>query len=238
MGYDRQELACIGERFQPDALIEWATSLVQSARQDLSRLTTRRITEQILRGVEEAISEVRKFAALYRRERPQISPLADVRREAIEMAEDWRVEVEGLASAVFDSTPDVLSRFRPGVRVSRSIPKLATEIGQLLGALREHQASFQGVGGAENLLARGEELRRRLEEAQRRLPEEFERTSGSATDLYHAMGVLYSRARFLGRVARVEFRNDEERLERYSYERLRKGMERHPKPLQTVAGHK
>lgn len=222
MGYTTEDLISIGERFHTESLLEWSVEVVTAARQDLPRLKSRGITEPTLKAIDQARDEVKKLNFQQEREKKDVSTLAVGRREAIEAALDWREEVRGLAEAVFDSETDVQARFRTGVKSSRSIPKLLTEVGILLGAVREHLHLLKGVGAGEALVARGEEIRRRLEELQVKQYEERQQTPTATADLYHAQGVLYTRARFVVRIAQVEFRGDEARADRYSYAPLRR----------------
>jgi len=222
MGYEREELIAIGERFQTGLILEWSGKIVQAARQDLPRLKTRGITEATLREVESSQNEVKKLNLARERETNDVPVLALARREAAQAALDWRVETCGLAEAVFDSEPEVLARFRTGVKISRSIPKLVTETGLLLGVVREHLSALRGVGVSEEFVKRGEEALRRVAEVQRRQALEQAQTGPVTADLYRAQGVLYTRTRFLVRIAQVEFRSDEDRLGRYSYATLRR----------------
>jgi hypothetical protein len=221
MGYDRNELVTIGERFTPDSLLQWSGQLVQNARHDTDRLKARGITEQTLREIEWAREEVKKRNSAAEKMLADVSPLASTRRSAIETAVEWREEVKGLAKAVFDSNPEVQACFRIGVRTSRSLPKLSWEIDCLTRTLKEHLTALRGVGVNEALITRGEEIKQRLREAMRRQVEEQAQTPASVTELNQAQGTLYTRARFLQRVAQVEFHEEPERLGQYSYETLR-----------------
>ncbi len=218
MGYEQDELITIGERFDADALIHWSGRIIEAARQDLARLSARGITEETLRAAEVAKADAHDLKA---HAAGDGSTLASARREAISAALDWRQEVRGLAEALFDSEPETLARFRTGVKTSRSLPKLLAEVGFLVGTLRDHLPAFAGVGADDSLLRRGEEAFARLDEAQRRLVEERAQVPPKTLELQHALGVLYTRGRFLARIAGVEFRGDAERLARYSYEPLR-----------------
>ncbi|MBI2933915.1 MAG: hypothetical protein HYY16_19900 [Planctomycetes bacterium] len=224
MGYEREELIHIGERFTVQSLLDWSGQVVQAARQDLARFKARGITETTLRDIETAREQLKKLSAAPVGDRHEASPLAIARREAVEAALEWREEVKGLAEAIFDSEPDVLARFRTGVKVSRSLFKLVREVGFIVGVLREHLAAFAAVGGP-SLLKRGEETLKRLEEAQQRIPEERSQAPAPLAELCHAQGILYTRTRFVARIAQVEFHRDPERLARYGYAPVRQPAE-------------
>jgi hypothetical protein len=234
MGYTRDELIQIGERFEADALNEWAGQIAQAARQDLARLKSRGIVEKTLQDIDAARDEVKKLNFMRQRETKEPSPFTVARWEAFKAAFEWREEARGIAEAVFDSEPDTLHRFRTGVKTSRSLPKLITEIGLLLAMVRDHRGSLKGVGVGDEFVNRGEKVLRGLMEAQQRQAEESAETPKAIADLHHAQGVLYTRARFVRRVAQVEFRGDEDKLARYSYEPLRRaeaGARRQARPV-------
>lgn len=222
MAYDRQELITIGERFNTDAILDWSGGIVQAARQDAARLKARGITEKLLAEIEASREEVRKLNVTQERDKKDVATLTVSRRGAMEAALDWREEVKGLAEAVFDSQPNLLARFRTGVKASWSVPKLLTEVGILLGALQEHLAELKGVGASEKLVARGERALHDLDASQRKNSEEKSQTPVATAELYHAQGTLYTRVRFVVRIAEVEFRKEPAQLGRYSYAALRR----------------
>ncbi len=222
MGYDRNELIGIGERFHTDSILEWSGLIGQAARQDLPRLKQRGIAEKLLAEIEDARQEVTKLNVAQEGEKKDLSTLVVSRRAALQTGLDWREEVKGLAEAVFDSDPAALARFRTGVKVSQSLPKLLMEVGILLGAVREHLPAFKGVGADETLLKRGQAAYQALDEAQRKLGEEKSQTPAKTAELFHAQGVLYTRTRFVVRIAQVEFRKEEALLGRYAYASLRR----------------
>lgn len=215
MSYDRDELCSIGERFQAEQLLRWSEHLLQHARQDLERLKSRGVTESMLRDIQAARDEVIALAP-DARQAPGDLPLTKARRNAIEGALAWRQEVLRMACAIFDSDPDRLAAFRPGVKLSRSLPKLGAEMAHLSGALRQVHTAL----GGDALLERGEEVRRRLDEAQLRQSEARAQVPKTLSDLWFAQGVLYTRARFVLRMARAEFADDS-REGRYGYDVLR-----------------
>ncbi|MBI2900484.1 MAG: hypothetical protein HYY17_09880 [Planctomycetes bacterium] len=222
MGYERAELVTIGERFNTDSLLEWSGQIAQAAKQDLARLKGRGLTEKLLAEIETSREEVRKLNLAQEKEKKDVSTLAIPRRAAIAAGLDWREEVRGLSDAVFDSEPDIQARFRTGVKASHSIPKLITEIGLLIGAAREHLPALKGVGADAALIARGEKILRDLQEVQKRQTSEKAQSSGAGVDLFHAQGVLYTRSRFVVRIAQVEFRKDPNLIGKYSYAALRR----------------
>lgn len=222
MGYDRNELIGIGERFHTDSLLEWSGQIAQAARQDLPRLKSRGISEKLMAEIEGARHDVTKLNVAQESEKKDVSTLTVSRRAALQAGLDWREEIKGLAQAVFDSDPAALARFRTGVKVSQSLPKLLMEVGILLGAVREHLPAFKGVGADEGLLKRGQAAYQALDEAQRKQGEEKAQTPVKTAELFHAQGVLYTRTRFVARIAHVEFRKEEAQLGRYSYVPLRR----------------
>ena len=224
MTYTRSELETIGEAFTASTLLEWSGRLLTSANEDLARLGIRGVTPDLLLDIEVARMDVARLRTLRKGERRPDPSLARARRAAIEEAIDWRLELRGLAQAVFDSRPALLGKFRPGIKVSRSIPLLAAEMATLLAALRESGDALQAVGVTEEFAERGRDLVNRLEEASSRLEEEQSQTPQTTLDLNFAKGVLYTRARFVCRLARVELRHEPSRAARYGYELLRRGV--------------
>jgi len=144
MGYTRDELIQIGERFDTNAQLDWSEQIVRAVRQDLARLKSRGISEKTLTDIETARDEVKKLNFMQQREKREAMPIATARREAFQAAFDWREEVKGLAEAVFDSEPTCSTRFRTGVKTSRSLPKLVTELGLLLATVRQHRSALEG----------------------------------------------------------------------------------------------
>ena len=222
MAYSRPELETIGEAFAAGALLDWSGCVLEAAHEDLGRLRSRGITPGFLQEIEVARLEVGHLKELRKWERRPDPPLARARRRAVQEAIDWRLEVRALAQAVLDSEPSLLERFRPGVKASRSVPLLAAEMALLLQAVKEAGDALKGVGVTEKVVLRGEEIRQRLVEAAQRQEEERSQTAGTTLDLNFAKGVLYTRVRFLCRVARVEFRSEPARARLYGYGSLRR----------------
>jgi hypothetical protein len=222
MTYSRPELEVIGEAFSAVALLDWSRRILAAAYGDLDRLESRGITSEHLRKIEAARMDVDRLRDLRKLDRQPESPLARRRRLAMEEAVDWRRVLRGLAQAVFDSRPDVLERFRPGIKTSRSIPQTSSELRTLLAAAKEYADALDAVGMTEEFRIRGRDILERLEESQRRLEEERSGTPQSALELNYAKGVLYTRTRYVCRVARVEFRNEPGKSQVYGYGPLRR----------------
>ena len=220
MSYERIELVTIGEQFDPQLLRSWCVGLIRCARADLPRLQPRGIVEETLRSIEVSLEQVEDLRLQRERSAEKFPPLTVRRLAAIERAIDWRTELTGLACAVFENDPDALARLRIGATANRTISKLHAEISQIIGALNAQVTAFSGVGLSRAFIQRGQDVLHALEEVQRCQPEEYAQTPASLTALYHAMGVLYTRARFLARVASVEFRNEPDRRTRYSSDAL------------------
>jgi hypothetical protein len=182
----------------------------------------RGVTPDHLQGLELARMDVARLRDLRKGERKPDPSLAAARRQALEEAIDWRLELQGLALAVFDSRPHLLEAFRPGLKASRSVPLIASELGALLQAAQEHRSLLAAVGVTDEFRARGRDIHTRLLESIRRMEEERSLTPQSTLDLNLAKGVLYTRTRFLCRLARVEFRHETERAGLYGYSLLRR----------------
>jgi hypothetical protein len=224
MTYTRSDLETIGEAFTANTLLEWSGRLLAAANEDLAQLRIRGVTPDLLLDIEIARMDVARLKALRKGERRPDPSLAKARRAAIEEAIDWRIELRGLAQAVFDSQPALMEKFRPGIKVSRSIPLLAAEVTNLLAALRECGDPLEAVGVTGEFVERGRDLVSRLQEASSRLEEERSLTPQTTLDLNYAKGVLYTRARFVCRLARVELRHEPSRAARYGYALLRRGV--------------
>src|SRR5688572_21857323 len=128
MSYTRNDLETIGEAFTANDLLEWSGRVLAAARDDSARLGNRGITADFLQQVEAARMDVDRFKAVRKSERRADPALSKSRRRAIEEAIEWRLELLGLAQAVFDSQPEALKQFRPGIKVSRSIPLIIGEL--------------------------------------------------------------------------------------------------------------
>lgn len=215
MAYNDEELMCIGEQFRTKSLLDWTGQILQAAQKDLEKLQNRGVTDALLREIEEAREEIRRLGESAGKDSP--NPLTRGRRETIAQAIAWRKELLGLALAVYDSDPETLAAFRGGIRLSRSIPKLRWELSLLLNLLRERRNDLRGVGVTDEFLRQGEEIAERLHEAGRRLDEERGLLPADLVELWRKQGVLYTRARFVARVARTVL------PDRYTYDALRRG---------------
>jgi hypothetical protein len=224
MAYARPELEMIGEAFTANALLDWSGRVLAAAQDDLARLSGRGITRESLQRIEVARMDVDRLKAIRKSDRRADPTLAKERRSAIEEAIDWRLELRGMVQAVFDSQPEILERFRPGIKVSRSLPLIIGELESLLGAVREHDVALRPVGVTDTFNARGREILDRLKDSLRRLEEERSLTPPPTLDLNHAKGVLYTLTRYLCRIARVELRREPLKSARYGYALVRRGM--------------
>ncbi len=117
--------------------------------------------------------------------------------------------------------PEMLARFRLGVRTSASVPKLLWELRILLLLVRENLPALRNVGVDDAFVARGEEVFRRLEETHRKMADELAVLPPQLLELYHAQGVLYTRARFLRRMGEIALVSDPIRQKDYTYEAIR-----------------
>ena len=222
MTYTRADLETIGEAFPARTLLEWSRRVLVAAHEDVTRLRVRGVTPNHLEAIELARMDVARLRDLRKGERKSEPALSVARRRAIEEAIDWRLELRGLALAVFDSRPDLLERFRPGLKVSRSVPLMEAELEALLKAAREFGAPLAAAGVTGEFCARGSDILGRLRESARRMEEERSQTPTSTLDLNFAKGALYTRTRFVCRLARVEFRHEPARASLYGYALLRR----------------
>jgi len=97
------------------------------------------------------------------------------------------------------------------------------EFQRLLPEARSHLALLMGAGLGEGFLTRGETLLTRLDEALKARAAERAEVRPATEELYHAQGVLYTKVRFIARLARTAFRTSPQRAGAYSYATLRRG---------------
>ena len=190
----------LGASFPTDRLVDWASGQLAAAKGKEARLQTRGVDEAHLSGIRDLLGTVEGRTP------------ADPAAPAIAMAGHVRIEALGYlreaqrtAKAEFETRPDVLAKFRRGVRTGFLIANLARELEIVVDLLREHAPKLPGVDA---FLARGTLLVGNLKEAKAGLDRACRSLPTSQARQCHDKGLLYDLTRKLVRLGRQEFAPD------------------------------
>lgn len=196
----REEFVELGISTPTEAVIEWTTRQLAAAKGKEALLQSRGVNAAYLTGVQDLLAGVQK-----RRQQPEDGPppqaaLAQrIREEAVEY---WR-EAKQIVEAEFGTSPDLLAKFRTGVRTGLLIGNLAREIDCMVAQLREHASRLASLGVTEEFIARGALLVTRLREVKEGLDTACRALPAPATQHYHDKGLLYDLTRKLVRTGRL-----------------------------------
>ena len=201
----REEFIELGVSIPTALVTEWASGRLAATKGRESRLEMRGVTSASLTGSRDLIDVIEK------RQRelgeghalpPEAAALAErIRAEAVGY---WR-EAKRLASAAFSAQPDVLAKFRVGVKTGLLIMNLVRELETTVALMRVHAEAFAVLGVGESFITRGELLIARLKQAKVKLDAACGQLPASAAQQCHDKGVLYDLTRNLVRIGRVEF---------------------------------
>lgn len=223
MGLSREEYIEIGAAYPTDRVVEWAGALTKLARQNLERLGRRGVTPAFLGDIEAGVRTVRELEGRQERGKKELpASTADVERARRETL-DWWGEARQIVKVEFGGDPDAQARFRTGVKIGHSTPKLAREIEFLLPLLRRHREQIEWLGMNDEFLRRGEEALGRLREADAKQETTRKTLPAQTAELYFRKGQVYDQVRKLVRIGRLEFAREPERAKAFAYEVLRRG---------------
>jgi hypothetical protein len=180
--------------------------------------------------VNEAIlGALRDLAALVEKRGKELGDSGDLPPKEIaraqrvwEEASDYWREAQMMAKVEFGTCPDLLAKFRTGVRTGLLLANLAKEIESTVSLLREHASQLAALGGSDAFVARGTAVVAKLKDAKTELDAACAALPTPAALHYHDKGVLYDRTRKLVRTARLEFRSDPEQASEFNFTGIRK----------------
>jgi hypothetical protein len=230
MPLSKEELVDIGSRFRTDLLTSWSLEIEAISKTDLLELSTRGIDQKFLDAVSVQREKVLKLESEQESSKKDVPFSTSQRQVIVDSALDLRVEVKELAKVSFADDPDILALFRTGVKISGSIPKLIGELEYLLPLLKKYGKDLDPLSGEAkkesyiSLLDRCEDILKKLKSAEQSHTVERKELPEKTAELYYERGVLYQMVKKIVRLARVEFRNEPAKKNRYNYDTLRRGI--------------
>jgi hypothetical protein len=216
----REDFIELGVSTPTPTLVEWANGQMSATKGHESRLGVRGVTAATLLGIRDLTAKVgagqRELGDSHVLP-PEPAAVAErIRAEAIGY---WR-QAKRFAGVAFAAQPDVLAKFRTGVRTGLLITNLIKELESMIPLLREHSATFGPLGAGEDFVTRGELLVARLKEAKSRLDAACKELLLTVAQLCHDKGLLYDLTRNLVRVGRLEFTLEPEQASRFNFTRV------------------
>jgi hypothetical protein len=213
----REDLIELGVSTPTSHLMEWATSQLLATKGRESRLAMRGVTTSNL-------SDIRDLTVLVGDRQRELGDAYALPPEQAAMAERIRAEADGywrqakqVAVVAFATQPDLLAKFRTGVRTGLLISNLVAELSLMNPLLREHSAQFALLGVGDAFATRGELLVARLEQAKSRLDEACKELPPKVVQLCYDKGLLYDLTRKLVRVGRLEFMLEPEQASHFNF---------------------
>lgn len=233
----REEFIELGVATSTSVLIEWARGQVSATGGRESRLG--------LRGVDaEALSNIRDLTVRVETGSRELGKSHELPPEPAALAERIRSEALGywreakrVVGVVFATQPDLLAKFRTGVRTGLLIRHLTRELEAMILLLREESARLAPVGADEAFVTRGELLVARLKQAKSHLEAATKELSPTVAQFYHDKGLLFHLTRHLVRVGRLEFALEPEEAAHFNFKLVRRdpGVSTRPRLKKTAA---
>jgi len=218
----REDFIELGLSTPTSVLVDWATGQMSATKGRESRLGIRGVTPANL-------SDIRDLTVLVGDRQREIGtahalppePAAVAERLRAEALAYWR-QAKRFAGVAFATQPDILAKFRTGVRTGLLITHLVKELESMIPLMREHSARFSPLGAGESFVTRGELLVARLKEAKSRLDASCKELPPTVAQLCHDKGLLYDLTRHLVRVGRLEFTLEPEQSSLFNFKQVRR----------------
>jgi hypothetical protein len=217
----REDLIELGVSFPTRSLTAWTWEQLAATKGRETRLQTRGMSAAHLSGIRDLVAIVEKRQQELGESHelpPQVVALAQRLRE--EALGYWR-EAKQMARVEFGAQPDLLARFRPGVRTGLLIATLIRELETAVPLLREHSAQLEALGANAAFIERGELLIGRLKEVKLQLDAACRALPTPVDQQCHDKGLLYDLTRKLVRVGRLEFMLDPEQAAHFNFTGVR-----------------
>lgn len=218
----REDFIELGVLTPTASLVEWAGGQMSATKGRESRLGIRGVTTATL-------SDIRDLTVLVGERQRELGETHALPPEPAAVAERIRTEAIGywrqakrFAGVAFATQPDLLAKFRTGVRTGLLITHLVRELESMIPLLREHSARFAPLGAGEAFATRGELLVARLKEAKSRLDASCKDLPPTVAQLCHDKGLLYDLTRHLVRVGRLEFTLEPEQASLFNFKQVRR----------------
>jgi len=218
----REDYIELGVSIPSDTLVGWTRGQLAATKGRESRLGTRGVDEAGLKGL-------RDLAALVEKRASQLGDPGDLPPKAVARAQRVREEALGywreaqmMAKVAFGSHPDLLAKFRTGVRTGLLLANLTKEIESTISLLREHASQLAALGGSDAFIARGTAVVAKLKDAKDELDAVCGALPEPASVHCHDKGVLYDRTRKLVRTGQLEFLSDPKQASDFNFTRVRR----------------
>lgn len=215
----REELIELGLSIPTRRLIEWSRELITLTAGKEARLRHRGVDSPFLAEIATFIDTIQKSGGNAESEKGIVDAgsIDRARKEAISF---WD-EVKQIAKVEFGTQPDLLARFRTGVRTGPTLSRIAREIEIHLALLREHASEVRWLGADQEFLKKGEAVLSRLREAQARIDRACTELPPAMLELCQNKGRLYDLSRKLVRIGRLEFMREPEEAAAFRYDTIR-----------------
>jgi hypothetical protein len=149
--------------------------------------------------------------------------VVDAQRIREEAFAYWQ-EAKQIVKVEFGSNPDMLVKFRLGVRTGRLIANLTRELDCIVSLLGEHSAQLGWLGVTETFQRVGVVLIGKLKEAQAKLDSVCNALPPVPAEQCCRKGRLYDLTRKLVRVGQLEFLHEPEQAAAFNYSVLRREL--------------
>lgn len=215
-----EELIELGASLPTDSLTEWASGQLAATKGRESRLQSRGVATVHLTGMQDLLGLIGKRQEMPENSR-QPSEAAAFARGIRDEALQYRREVMQIAQVEFGTAPDLIAKFRTGVRTGRLILPLKRELETLVGLLREHASQLGALGATEGFIARGDHLIGKLQEVKEGLDAASKALPPPAAQQCRDKGLLFDLIRNLVQVGRLEFAEDPEQAAAFRFIKVR-----------------
>lgn len=221
----REELIELGVSVSTEVLLRWSSKQLAATKGRETRLNSRGWGPAFLTAARDLHVTVEQQARQEDSSRatPQVVVVA---QRIFEEASEYRREALQIVQVEFGTSPDVLARFRVGVRSGLLLGNLARELETLLALLREFGVPLAGLGATGPFLQRGTILVERLREAKAGLDAACGALPPPELKQCHDKGLLYDLTRRLVRTARLEFHVDPHESSAFTFNEMRKARGR------------
>jgi hypothetical protein len=220
----REECIELGVSIPNAPLIDWAEGQLAAARAREARLEHRGIHAPYLKEIQTLVKTITAAqAGLARTSAVPPAEVVDAQRIREEAFAYWQ-EAKQIVKVEFGSNPDMLVKFRLGVRTGRLIANLTRELDCIVSLLGAHSEQLGWLGVTDTFRKVGEVLIGRLKEAQSKLDSACKALPPAVAELCFLKGRLYDLTRKLVRVGQLEFLREPEQAAAFNYSVLRREL--------------
>jgi len=234
----REEYIKLGVSVPSAVLTGWAIDQLAAAKCRERRLEHRGIHPPYLMEIQDLIGTITEAqAALGQEHANPPAAVVDTQRLREEAFAYWQ-EAKQIVKVEFGSNPDMLVKFRLGVRTGRLIANLTRELDCIVSLLGVHSAQLGWLGVTQTFQRVGEVLIARLKEAQAKLDSICRALPPHLAEHCYLKGRLYDLTRKLVRIGQLEFLHEPEQTAAFNYSVLRRelrtGSELRIRPVKTA----